>query len=114
MSKEISNFVMPKKPSGRFVQQYIDKLPFIRFSLTDEEDYNKISERLSEEYLWKVTNTGVTIEHTAKGFYKLLKNGAIQLYGDKHRTDVNPNQEHLDRLTPYLPKGIKLEIGKAI
>jgi hypothetical protein len=114
MPKEISNFVMPKKPSGRFVQQYIDNIPFIRFSSTNEETHKEIYQSFLIDYLWTVTSPTVTIKQEAKGFYKLLKDGTIQLYGDKHAMDTNPSQKHLDSLTPYLPEGIKLEIGNAV
>jgi hypothetical protein len=114
MSKEISKFVMPEKPSGRFVQHYIDNLPFIRFSSTNEETHKEIYQSFLIDYLWAVTSPAVSIKQAAKGFYKLLQDGTIQLYGDKHVTNFLPNQEDLTALAPYLPEGIKLEIGKAV
>jgi hypothetical protein len=110
MSKEISNFVMPQKPSGKFVQHYINNIPFIRFSLNDEETPDKISERLLIDYMWAITNPAVTDRLAAKGFYRKLKDGIIQLYGDKYKEEVHPNQKHLNELASYLPEGIKLEI----
>jgi hypothetical protein len=110
MSKEISNFVMPEKPSGIFVQHYINNVPFLRFSTNDNENHLTISKNLLEEYNLLVNSPSIINNPSGKGFYRKLKDGIIQLYGDKYKEEVHPNQKHLSELSSYLPKGIKLEI----
>jgi|WetSurMetagenome_2_1015567.scaffolds.fasta_scaffold169171_2 hypothetical protein len=114
MSKEISNFVIPAKPTGRFIQPYIitrfNRVPFIRFSLNDDETHDDILTRLLTEYHWSVGMPAFKYESSGKGFYKTLKDGTIQLYGDAFNSNVSPNQKNLDDLAPYLPKGTKIEI----
>jgi hypothetical protein len=112
MSKEISNFVQPEKPTGRFVQHYLNNTPFIRFSSDESENHHNISMSLIEEYNSALHPFSIINHPSGRGFYKLLKDGTIQLYGDKYQEEVHPNQKHLDKLRIYLPEGIKLEITK--
>jgi hypothetical protein len=110
MSKEISNFVMPKNHSGRFVQHYLNNAPFICFGLNDEETHPEISARLIEEYESSIHPPSIIKHPSGKGFYRIVK-GVVYLYGDKYQEELNPSQEHLNKLRLCLPEGIKLEIA---
>jgi hypothetical protein len=113
MTKEISHFVapLPAKTTGRFVQVFVEKEPFIRFSLKDEDTHEDILIELLNEYIQSGKNKKtINYESAGKGFYKTLKDKTIQLYGDVYMPPVHPNKGHLDKLTPYLPKEIKIEI----
>jgi hypothetical protein len=112
MSKEISNFVIPEKPSGRFVQHYINNTPFFRFSLNNDESHHDISERLMNDYQLAVNPSSLLNNPAGKGFYKILKNGIIELYGDSSRESVKPSPKHLIDLTPYIPEGTELKINE--
>lgn len=118
---KLKRIVLPKGPTGRFIQIYIENKPFFRavdIGSSHPEALAQILKEADIPFAW--IDNGTRNIPSAKGEdYHLVGAGIIGnvrekefiLSGKSLYYYLEPNQQHLDDISLYIPEGIKMTIG---
>ncbi len=115
--KEIS---IPREDVVRFVQLYVGEEVFFKIGRTKEESYRQVLQRaqsdlvLNSEIRPIISKIGRILEGND---YQVVGMGFCQLLGDtfcisgeSNSYQMKPNKDHLNKIKPYLPKGLEIKI----